>query len=74
MEIKKLIKRIRSKRGVGYVYAPYIITQNISIISGSYSAAKFLNAFVAFNGGTKNSKVIDSNLYSKIIVKDESTL
>ena len=60
MEIKKLIKRIRSKRGVGYVYAPYIITQNISIISGSYS--------------TKNSKVIDSNLYSKIIVKDESTL
>ena len=55
MEIKKLIKRIRSKRGVGYVYAPYIITQNISIISGSYS--------------TKNSKVIDSNLYSKITIE-----
>lgn len=57
MEIKNLIKRIRNKRNrirVGYVYAPYITVQNISVF---------------ISGSSSRTKTIDSSLYSKITVK-----
>ncbi len=62
MEIKKLIKRIRNKRNIkGYVYVPYVMVQNISVISSQFPKKSLSLSY--------SKKDIHSNYYSTITTK-----
>lgn len=69
MRIKDILKGIRNKRNrlrIGYVYAPYITLQNISVVTSNFPKKSLSSSY--------SKKDINPNYYSTITIKNESTL
>jgi hypothetical protein len=65
MKIKDILKGIRNKRNrlrVGYVYAPYVTVQSISVITNLNFPKKSLSLKYSTND-------INSNYFSKITIE-----